>query len=179
MVNSALGFKLRFEGITATSSLNCPARNVRVTLKNPGTTTVAFGPIFVPASADAAGIYSGNLTNITATNGTYDVYLKGPGHLASKFSATISTTTPVQDWTATVQKAGDVTGSLVPTNLDGPDNLIDLSDWQKIFNSISLTAVVNPATNLLDLNCDNRVDVADLQLIYNNVSLEYGPGGEE
>ena len=179
MVNSALGFKLRFEGITATSSLNCPARNVRVTLKNPGTTTVAFGPIFVPASADAAGIYSGNLTNITATNGTYDVYLKGPGHLASKFSATISTTTPVQDWTATVQKAGDVAGSLVPTNLDGPDNLIDLSDWQKIFNSISLTAVVNPATNLLDLNCDNRVDVADLQLIYNNVSLEYGPGGEE
>ncbi len=177
--NAVMDFKLKFEGVTATNSLNCPARNVRVTLKVPGTTTVAFGPVVVPTVAGTAGVYTGSLANITAVDGTYDVYLKGPGHLASKFTAAISAAAPVSDWTTTPLTAGDIAGSLLPANLGNPDNLIDLSDWQRIFNNISLTTVVDPVVNNLDLNCDKVIDTGDLQLIYNNVRLDYGPGGEE
>lgn len=137
----------------------------------------------VALTPNANGVYIGQVDGIPA--GNYDVYLKGANQLAVKINNFDLTATPATrvDWTTLPIKAGDVTGTTI-AGATAQDNLIDLSDWQKVFNNISLSIEVDPmsTTNpkaIMDLNCDKVVDTQDLQLIYNNVKLEYGPGGQE
>ncbi len=177
-INGLLSFKIKFEGITAPYSANCPTRNVRVTLKNADASTVVFGPSIVVTTADAAGVYTGTLSNITVADGAYDVYLKGPAHKASKYTVGISPSTALQDWTTVPQTAGDLVGSMI-TARTNPDNAIDGEDWNRVLNNINSLLEIDPMSNFMDLNCDKRVEATDLITILNNIILEYGPGGEE
>jgi hypothetical protein len=174
----SLPFKVKFQGVTAAYSANCPARNVRIILKPAGgTTEVARQTINVTADTQT-GIYSGTMTGIPA--GEYDVYLKGPAHITAFYPEVNLNTTPstAVDWSGISQRAGDLVGSMI-TARTNPDNAIDGEDWNRVLNNINSLLEIDPMSNFMDLNCDKRVEATDLITILNNIILEYGPGGEE
>lgn len=113
----------------------------------------------------SSGLFSGSST-LTIPAGTYDIYIKAPGHLRKKVGSTNGQTTGL-----------NVTGNLIAGDLNGDDK-VDVLDYN-IFMSCSVFSTDNHAacgSNLqaADFNGDGTVD----QLDYNLLLREFGAQGD-
>lgn len=150
--SSTLNFRIKFQGVTTQK----PNQQVIVTLRQGATDTSKSTTV----TSDSSGVFSGSAS---ATPGTYDILITGPTHLRKKMATalSISASTPLQDWTATPLRAGDIN---TPR-----DNKVDLLDYS------ALVLKFNPGatqTDASDLNLDNKVDLLDYSLLVTN----FNPG---
>jgi len=144
-----LTFKIKFQGIDQQR----PEKNVKVILKQQDQEKYRFNSVTV--NADANGIYSSTISNITPD--TYDIFIKGPVHLQKKFaSVTLNSGTNSKDWSGTTLKAGDAVDN----------NKIDIYDYNKVVEHFGprIPQGGSPA----DFDFDNDVDIFDYNLLVSN-----------
>lgn len=161
-VKVSLTFKIKFQGV---SGNNTSAKEVNITLRQGGQLVGGFSNVSVVNTNDGSGKYQGSITNINP--GTYDLFVKGFGHLQRKFAGvTLSSSLGgnIFDWSGTTLLVGD---------LDN-DNWLRINDISAILSKyVVLSAPVTTGTRNYDLNCDNIIDIQDISLILANyVRLE-------
>ncbi len=159
----SLNFRIKLQGIEFISAVRNTAV-VRVILRQAGKTDQVFDN--VNSTLDSNGFFNGTVANINP--GSYDILIKGPAHLQKKMTASpisISSTTPLQDWSGTILMAGDVTGGQDTI----PDNTVQLGDITAILGvwTQSSTAVV-PATQIFDLDANGSIQLGDVTAALGN-----------
>jgi hypothetical protein len=144
----SLSFRIKFQGL----STQLGDRKVKVTLKQADVVKYTFSD--VNTTADAAGVYSGTVSNLAI--GTYDVYVKGPAHLKEKFASVNLNSGPNSaDWSGTEMKAGDSDGN----------NFINMVDIGMVIQDYYPKNV--PGT-LADFNLDGSVNSVDIGMVIEN-----------
>lgn len=147
-----LNFSVKLQGISG-QGLN---KNVKVILKN-GQTFDSVG-----LTSDAAGIYSGTVSNVAP--GTYEVLVKEPTHLQKNFGSVqfVANQTVTKDWASTLLKAGDL-------NSDGTIEGTDLSLLLGKIRQYNFELIPSGTDEPADLNNDHYVEGTDLSLMLSNV----------
>ncbi len=152
-----LTFKIKFQGIDQQR----PEKNVKVILKQQDQEKYRFNSVTV--NADANGIYSSTISNITP--GIYDIFIKGWTHLQKKFvSVTLNSGTNSKDWSEITLKAGDF-------NNEGETgyNVLNIDDIAKILSVYTaLNVPVNTSNQIYDVNLDNSININDIALVLAN-----------
>jgi len=122
----------------------------------------------VLASSSTNGTYT---TTLLVPSASYSIQLKGPSHLGTTISQTISGQNTTIVFPAPAL-AGDVhPNQHFPTTSGNPDNTIQLGDvaaFLSVWNSSVVNLSNNDTREIFDLNLDNQLDAQDLALLINN-----------
>lgn len=147
-----LSFKIKLQGIKSQK----PNKAANIILKQNNQEKAEFPKIEVVT--DQNGVYIGNITQILP--GTYDLYLKVPGHLQKKFSGlTLNADDNVQDFSGIELLAGDTNG----------DNRVNAQDLVVLIQQYQPNT---PPNSPADFNADGVVNAQDIRFVIENYRKE-------
>lgn len=150
-INANLTFVIRMENVTTAR----PDKQVKVEFRQNevhiSTTTLQF-------TANLNGIYS-NSVPMTILNGTYDILIKGPVHLSSRFNnQQFLPGNNFLDYSSSKLLAGDIFGN----------DKVDIYDYAQLVTDYGPRM---PASgSQADLNFDGAVNVTDFGILVNNIN---------
>jgi outer membrane biosynthesis protein TonB len=149
---STLVFNVGFQGVTKLGQ----SKNVRVSFRQAGNVIYLFDNITV--ESNESGVYTGALEGIVP--GTYDILVKGEGHLARKFSdISIVRGVNTWNWSATKLRAGDFNN----------DNKLDVTDVALLLAPyISLSVQLSGGQVVFDIDGNGVLEARDIVVVLTN-----------